>query len=337
MKTPSITQSGGRFVFRITINGVKQRVYSDTEQEARARLAAIQQHIVAVRREPSNMTLREAEEKYITDRRGVLSPSTIRGYRMIQKHRFTAYAGQKINAINWQRMISDEACTCSAKTLKNAWGFVRSVVTDAGVNVPRVRLPMVIPKEGKFLEPEEIPLFLAAIKDKRGELPAMLALHGLRRSEIFGLTFENVNLKDGWLNIHGGMVVDENGRYVWKEENKNRTSTRRVPIMIPRLKTLLFIAEVSADGGGLVVDESPSALYKQINRACKAAGLPEVGVHGLRHTMASLSFDLGLTELEMQELGGWADAATMHKIYTHLSSRKRRAGVAKLQGFYAGL
>jgi len=36
----------------------------------------------------------------------------------------------------WQGIINKEAGCCSPKTLKNAWGFLRSVVKDATGKLP---------------------------------------------------------------------------------------------------------------------------------------------------------------------------------------------------------
>lgn len=48
-----------------------------------------------------------------------------------------------------------------------------------------------------------------------------------------------------------------------------------------------------------------------------------------------LAYELGLSEMETMALGGWSDAGTMRKIYTHLSNSRRSEGVAQLGAFYA--
>ena len=59
-----------------------------------------------------------------------------------------------------------------------------------------------------------------------------------------------------------------------------------------------------------------------------------MGVHGLRHSFASLAFHLGLTEQETMELGGWSDYNTMRKIYTHLAAADRLKSQNKMAAFF---
>ncbi|MCF0174062.1 MAG: hypothetical protein HUJ95_01860, partial [Bacteroidales bacterium] len=66
-------------------------------------------------------TLSEAIDEYIETRSNILSPATIRGYRIIQRARFTEYMPKPVNApVDWQRAVNDEVKLCSPKTLKNA-------------------------------------------------------------------------------------------------------------------------------------------------------------------------------------------------------------------------
>lgn len=279
----------------------------------------------------SGKTLRQAAEEYIFKRSEALSPSTRRGYNTIIVSRFKGVMDAPIVGVDWQAECNREAKLCSAKTLKNAWGFISSVLRSEGQNVPEIRLPQVIPSERPWLDPDEITRFLAVLKDTPVEVPALLALHGLRRSEICALTWEKTDLQKGIIHVEGAAVFDEQQKLTQKPTNKNKASRRAVPIMIPRLAELL---RASKEKEGLVVRCSPNTIWAQINRICKAAALPEVGVHGLRHSFASLAYHLGFSEMETMKLGGWSDAQTMRKIYTHLSDKERLNASNKMLEFY---
>ena len=62
----------------------------------------------------------------------------------------------------------------------------------------------------------------------------------------------------------------------------------------------------------------------------------EIGVHGLRHSFASLAFssEVGLTEREVMEIGGWADSQTVHRIYEHLARKNRLKASNKMADFF---
>ena len=92
---------------------------------------------------------------------------------------------------------------------------------------------------------------------------------------------------------------------------------------------------ITAAGDGALVQGSLNTLYVQINRVCGAAGLPRVGVHGLRRSFASLAYHLRWSELETMRVGGWSDFNTMRKIYTKLAERDKSAAAQKMEQFYS--
>ena len=216
--------------------------------------------------------------------------------------------------------------------MDNAWGFVRSVLRDQHIEPPELTLPQVIDKDPVFLEPEQIHVFVAAIKDSPACIPALLALHSLRRSEIMAVSWDTIDFGKKTFRVAGAQVYDEHHKLVYKDENKNRTSRRPMPIMIPELIDALKAVE---DRSGFVVRCCPNTIWKQVNKVCKDNGLPPVGVHGLRHSFASLAYHLGLSELQTMELGGWKDKNTMHKIYTHLAKMDALKAQNEMTAFYS--
>ena len=71
--------------------------------------------------------------------------------------------------------------------------------------------------------------------------------------------------------------------------------------------------------GEYVVKITANWIYRSINTVCEKNGLPKVGIHGLRHSFASLAFHLNMPEKVAMQIGGWSNDQTMRKIYTHLS------------------
>lgn len=288
-------------------------------------------------------TLDKLLQHYINAKKPVLSPSTVRGYEAIRRTRFLAYKDRDPEKINWQRLVSDESRLCGPKTLKNAWALVAAAVQFNSGEKPAVTLPQVVSDEHPYLEAEQIPAFLDAIRGKPCELAALLGLHGLRRSEMFALTWEDIDLPSsddnmsanslGFLHVRGSMVHDEDGKLIRKKENKNRSSRRTVPIMIPRLAELLSVSP-TGDKSSMVLTGHPNSVYKAVNSVCNKAGLPLIGVHGLRHSFASLAHSLGVPEAECMALGGWNDPQTMRKIYTHLDTAARLKASNAMTDFY---
>ena len=280
-------------------------------------------------------TLQEIIEKFIKSRKAVLSPATINGYNIIKKNRFKNYMGKKLSAIDdWQAVINDEIGTgISAKTIKNSWALISSSLEYSGIKSPNVKLPQIVQKTRPWLDADQIKLFVKAVKGKDCEIPALLALHALRRSEILGLTWEKIDLQKGIIHIEGSAVPGEDNKLVYKETNKTKLSRRNIPIMIPELKkAILAIPEEKRHGR--IYTRYQNTMWRDINNICENNGLPKIGVHGLRHSFCSLARHVGLDEQDAMRIGGWENAETMHKIYEHISEADRIKAENKIAEFF---
>ena len=179
---------------------------------------------------------------------------------------------------------------------------------------------------------EEIPVFLKEAEGSKYEIAFLLALHSLRVSEILGLRWENVDLKKQSITVRGATLFDEHNKLVNRPTNKNRSSRRTIPIMIPRLFQLLSDAERTSE---FVVIANPNSIRASANKICRKANLPEVGTHGLRHSFCSLAYKLGISEKVTMQLGGWSDYGTMRKIYTHIAQADISDSVQQIKNFFA--
>ena len=273
-------------------------------------------------------TLFNCIESYVDSRTNVLSSSTIRGYNSIKNNRFQDIMYRPIADIeNWQAVVNKESKLVSPKTLKNSWGLVHSVLLDNGVDCGKIHIPMVIPPKKEFLQPEQIKVFVEAIKNDHYELLYLLCLHGLRRSEVLAL--EKSDVTDS-IYINKSRVTGADHKFVTKPTTKNASSTRTVPVFIDRLKEL-----VESAPEGRLVKCDPHWVNKHLAKICEKNNLPVVSLHGLRHSFASLCYHLNVSELQCMEFGGWSDLTTMRKIYTHIADEDRKKATAALRAFGA--
>jgi len=329
--------SSGTWFLRFMYNGKRISVSDSAKDLCIAKAIAIKADLIQNEKASSRLKLEDACKRYIADRSSILSPSTLNGYDTILATRFIKWLSVDIySRPNWQSMINEEARICSPKTLKNAWGFISSALRYNGVDPGTVVLPQVVKKELPWLDFDQILTFLSAIEGKPGELAALLALHSLRKSEILGLTASRIDLlsEPATITVQGSAVIGVGNKLVYKESNKNKSSQRTIPIVIPRLKTLLTTACAEHADGPLITC-NPNTMHGQINAVCERAGLPLTGLHGLRRSFASLAYHLGWSELETMRFGGWSDFRTMREIYTKLSQKDLTASVEKMTRFYA--
>lgn len=320
----------GTYFAQLTVGKQRVSVSAPTEKEYYAKARALKAGLIELKKTAPKMTVGAAIDEFIKSNSRVLSPSTIKAYKSIRKHRFQSVMDKDINAsINWQKVVNDEFDGISAKTVANAWRLITASLAAQGATAPSVALPKIPKSSRPWLDYEQIQAFLAALEGQDCELAALLALHGLRRSEMFNLTSKDVDLKKKLIHVRGASVYNDKGEWISKDTNKNASSARDVHIVIPRLETLLQAAD------GLLLTCKPNTPYVQINRLCASVGLPEVGIHGLRHSFASLAYHLGWSEATTMREGGWSTSKTVHEIYTHLAAQDVNADIAKMQAFYA--
>lgn len=332
MKSPTPKKlPSGNYRVQLCIDGKKISITKPTAKECRIEADLLKARSAVGIYTPNNITLYDAIDHYIERRSSVLSPSTIRGYRVAQRNYFQNVMHKRIDNIDWQREVNAMAQNYAPKTVKNAWRFVVSVLAENGVDAKKTALPKQEVKEHEYLDQDQIRIFIDAVKGTAVEIPALLGLHSLRRSEIAALDWKNIDLKAKTISVKGAIVPNENNELIYKATNKNSASTRTVPIMIPALYDALFAVE---DKTGAVCKMHPNSIYKAVNTVCKENDLPLIGVHGLRHSAVSVMYAAGLSEMQSMELCGYSDFATMRRIYTHLDTKSKEEARQKMMRFY---
>lgn len=322
LKIPKITQlPSGSFTTKVMIDGRRHTITRDTWQECAAEAAAIKYRSKQAEdnRRTFRTTLSEAVDQYIERRRSTRSPATIRGYVAYKENRLQDMMDANIFATTdkqWQIAVDRDFRGLTPKYAKNVWSMFASAIEEITGNRPKVELRRSNAESRPFLEPDEVLLFVDAMKGNVAYIAALLELSSLRISEVLDVRGTDVDLKKNRIRIRGAAVYGENG-WVHKELNKNASSTRYIPI-IPPLREALLSVELTDD---YIVKLTRDNIYNQINRVCRKNGLPEVGNHGLRHSFASLAYHLQIPPKIVQEIGGWSDAATVNKIYTHLAQK----------------
>lgn len=322
----------GSYRCRVMVNRQKKSFTAPTKREAEQAALEYKIGLLAEENEKPEITIRKAIDEYLTLKSGALSPASVRGHRIKQRCYLQSIIDtplSKLSAAAIQQAINDEKC--SPKTIRETWALIRPAIKRYGVSYD-VSLPAVQSDEHAFLSADEIPVFLKEAEGSKYEIAFLLALHSLRVSEILGLRWENVDLEKQSITVRGATLFDENNKLVNKPTNKNRSSRRTIPIMIPRLSQLLSDAERT---GEFIVIANPNSIRASANKICRKANLPEVGTHGLRHSFCSLAYKLGISEKVTMQLGGWSDYGTMRKIYTHIAQADISDSVQQIKNFFA--
>ena len=218
--------------------------------------------------------------------------------------------------------------TVLAETLNQAvtWGLVSRNVAQ-GVRSPRVRR-----RDPRFLTISEIERLLSAARDTPYHDAIHLALYsGLRRSELCGLRWQDVDLDRRELSVAQTMVRLLGGRGIVLEEPKNDYSRRSIklseaPVQVLREREMER-DKVSPDD--LVMDLLPDTLSHRFTQITEGVGL-DVSLHDLRHTHASLLIRAGVPMKVVQERLGHASILTTMDLYAHIMPGMQEDAAEKL-------
>lgn len=328
----------GTWSIQLRINKQSIMVNADSAKECKRRAAIVKAEAQNAAKpiKKSELTLTQAIDEYINTRQNSLSPSTIRGYRIIQRTRFQSTMPRRISTIQqneWRKIIDEELGVASKKTVKNSWAFVKSVLKENGITPDdSVKVaPQRKKSDAVWLEPDEIKKFVAAAADNSLCIPMLLALMGMRLSEIKALRWERIDRDAEIIRTNGAVVRNEDEKYVYKSEQKNISSDRAVPLLMPELRAAIR-REWKSEGDVLTVAES--TLRRTVARVCEKAGVKRVTIHQLRHSFASLSAHLRIPKEISREIGGWSNDKIMDEIYTHIAQSDIERYKNELWKFY---
>jgi integrase len=180
---------------------------------------------------------------------------------------------------------------------------------------------------------EQVRAFLKSVEgDRLYPLYVLVASTGMRRGEVCGLRWRDVDLEGGRLAVVNNLVLVD-GRAV-DSPPKTKTSRRAVTIPAPAVAVLTAWRDAQDaerdDAGDAWVDSGyvftwqdgspirPDYLSKDFRKAVKAAKLPKVRLHDLRHGYATVSLGLGVhPKVVADQLGHSSTDITMD-IYSHV-------------------
>jgi len=223
-------------------------------------------------------------------------------------------------------------------------GYIPRNVSSATTR-PRARK-----KEIKVLNQEEIERFLECAKNHR-LYPAFLLLltTGLRRGELLGLEWKNINWERKTLTVERNLVYLK-GKFRF-EEPKTKGSYRTIPLSDNAFKVLKkwrkkWLEErikLGADwpNTDLVFPSeahtpmNPRNFLRTLKGILKEAGLPlDVTIHSLRHTYATMLLSQGEHPKVVQELLGHSSITTTLDVYSKVMPGLKEQAVKKLDAFF---
>lgn len=209
------------------------------------------------------------------------------------------------------------------------------------VDLPAGEKPRIRP-----LTPEELTVFLGAARGSRHFVALLLEwATGLRRGELLGLEWQDVDLKRGAIHVRQSLVRTRD-RGLMISTPKTRSSLRTIHIpaeVVAELRAhkkrqaierlafgLTWQGDLVFSGeGGRPLD--PRAFTRAFERIIEKAELPRVSFHDMRHSHATMLLALGESSKVAQERLGHARVSTTMDVYQHVIPEMQKRAVDKLE------
>ncbi|MCL6560780.1 MAG: site-specific integrase [Firmicutes bacterium] len=372
-------RSDGRWEAKASIGynaeGKPKRItkYFETRKEAQDWLAKVaHEKNIGAFVEPHKTTLGEWLDRWLNDYKKMkIRLTTFESYEMnIRDHIKPAIGNiplRQLQTSDLQRFYAsllkdgrhDGKGALSVRTVRYIHTILKAALEQAVMeqllyrNVAKaVELPEEKKKEVVPFTREEIIKFVNHIKDDRLFAAYYLDIKtGLRRGELLGLTWQDIDFENGRLQVRRELVqVKKEGERIKRplefQEPKTEKSKRTVPLTKDVIKVLkahkarqaqekLFHGQHYQNNDLVFCTEDgkpiwPRNFHRRYTKLLKKAGLPHKKFHALRHTFASLLLEEGEDLKNVQELLGHASIVVTGDIYTHVLERVKKKAVDKL-------
>ncbi|MBS3969639.1 MAG: site-specific integrase [Clostridia bacterium] len=302
-------------------------IYGETRPEVKRAANQLEERIASGNfAEPSNVTVKGYLTQWLEDYCAHLEATTVSGYkRYIEKH-VVPFLGhvklQKLKPIDIQKFYNDEIENgYKGTTVLQIHRILSKAFKDAYKNDLIERNPMEKvdpPKTDDDFKPtiyndKQFNKLLDSIAGTSDEIPVLLAgLLGLRRGEVFGLRWADVDLRQGIISIRKSLVP-VNGELEHKQP-KTKKSIRDISIpqgLIPLLKKhrkasmQILSQEKTVQNKGWQANcfvccnkdgerINPGSYSRHFKELLKKYGLPHIRFHDLRHFNATMMLKYGI-------------------------------------------
>lgn len=220
----------------------------------------------------------------------------------------------------------------------------------------------------KVFTPVQAQQFLAVTVGDRFEVAYWLGLLGLRRGEVLGLRWPEIDLEEGVLYVRWGLEPIRRDLYTDAQREargihqltdtltlvkpKTEESERTVHLpksviallrqhRIQQLQDRLLAGEQWQDHdlvfcGRIGTPIVPRNFLRERQALLRRAGIPNIRFHDLRHSFVSLMIAAGVPLKVVQELAGHSDPRITQQIYTHVTEDQKREAASIMDTLLSG-
>ncbi len=318
---------------------------------------------------PDNITLKEYLLDWLKQRHPYLAPTTYDGYKInIEKHIIPSIGGirlQHLSAMDIEKFYASkrkEGARVDGKPgrlAERSLAYIHRVLSKALKNAVAKRMiprnvandvenkPKIIRYDPPVYSVNNIIKLLDYVRKTDMEVPVALAgIMGLRRGEILGLKWQNINFESKTLRVEQQLVYTKYGII----ETTPKTENSRRKIVLPNSiivilkrhktyqdKTKKLLGTDYVDHDYVNCRENgqpfhPSSFSSKFAQLLRKIGMPHIRFHDLRHSAATnMLLDSSLPPKIVSTILGHSDIRTTLQIYCSVMEKSMRDAAQKIE------
>lgn len=321
----------------------RKRKYFTASTAARARAARDAYLATVGKPAPAPVetpTVEEYSAHFLENAEARTRATTRRSYEQVLRHHVTPYIGKvrlgnltrdQVLAIYDQvrRKVSPSMAARVHVTLRAMLNLSleEGLMTFSPIASIRHSAPRHKPPRVEALDHEGTQTILKAAKGHRLEALFVLALTtGMRQGEIFGLRWCDIDRERRTLSVtRSAQEIDGEITFVAPKTDSSRRRVALSQVTVAALERRREIAAAEGHKSELVFPSERGCPLRKSNfirrvwhPIRKAAGVPTLRFHALRHTAASLLLAENVNPKVVQEMGGWSNIRIVLDTYSHL-------------------
>jgi len=267
-----------------------------------------------------------------------LAPTTVGWYRSMRRYleplmdtELDELTVEQVNEL-WLDLLSRYA----KATVRGAQKTLNVVLKDAEITVKgrQVKVSRTSSAHRGVWTAQQARTFLHFVaKDKYAHAWTIALVCGLRRGELCGLRWDNVDLDEQLIHVREQNTL-VNGEGMISGVAPKGDKQRTIPIG-PGLTALL--AAVPRRGPWVMTSRRhrplyPTAVSQHWHRLCLRAGVPVIALHDARHTSATVGASVAGVDIKtMQSRLGHADVKILTEVYLHVVTEASRAAAVSME------
>jgi integrase len=234
---------------------------------------------------------------------------------------------------------------------------LKKILENPDMDIDRIKYKS---PPAKFLDPDEVPIFLEKVKKDRWVKTTFYSLiittlgSGLRVGEVCTLKWDDINFKEWKIRVDETVervkTHSETGpkqKLIWQEPKTER-SNRVIPVPLDVIVSLRLLRwhqkKEKQNAAEFYTDENyvfahpdgsiynPKKVTDQFIHLTNRIGYPGITIHKLRHSYATMLLEKGEdTRTISDNLGHATNRVT--EIYAHVIEKMKRRAAQRIEGF----